>query len=85
MMDKINIREKLTVASWRHMASWIFVIINPANGLSPDRRQSIIWTNDYLLRIEPLITGFEICILIWNFSLKCIYERHSQNICNFQG
>ena len=41
------------------------------NGLSPDRRQAIIWTNAGLLLIRPLGTNFsEISIEILTFSFK---------------
>ena len=46
-------------------------IIGSDNGLSPDRRQAIIWTNDGLLLIGPLGTNFsEILIEILIFSFK---------------
>ena len=41
------------------------------NGLSPDRRQAIIWTNAGILLIGPLGTNFsEISIEILTFSFK---------------
>ena len=46
-------------------------IIGSDNGLSPERRQAIIWTNAGLLLIEPLGTNFsEILIEILTFSFK---------------
>ena len=46
-------------------------IIGSDNGLSPDRRQAIIWTNAGILLIEPLGTNFsEILIEILAFSAK---------------
>ena len=46
-------------------------IIGSDNGLSPDRRQTTIWTNVGLLLIEPLGTNFsEILIEILTFSFK---------------
>ena len=39
-------------------------IINSDNGLSPDRRQSIIWTKPGILSIEPILIG------ILTFSFK---------------
>ena len=45
--------------------------IGSDNGLSPDRRQAIIWTNAGLLLIGPLGTNFsEILIEILKFSFK---------------
>ena len=46
-------------------------IIGSDNGLSPGRRQAIIWTNAEILLIGPLGTNFsEIVIDIWTFSFK---------------
>ena len=46
-------------------------IIGSDNGLSPDRRQAIIWTNAGILIIGPLRTNFsEILIEILAFSYK---------------
>ena len=45
--------------------------IGSVNGLSPDRRQAIIWTNAGILLIEPLGTNFsEILIEILKVSFK---------------
>ena len=54
-----------------HMCVGNLVIIGSDNGLSPDRRQAIIWTNAGLLLIGPLGTNFsEILIEILTFSFK---------------
>ena len=46
-------------------------IIGSDNGLPPDRRQAIIWTNAGLLLIGPLETNFsEILVEILTFSFK---------------
>ena len=46
------------------------------NGLSPGRRQTIIWTNARILLIRPLGTNFnEILIEIYAFSLKNTFEN----------
>ena len=46
-------------------------IIGPDNGLSPGRRQAIIWTNAGILLFGPLGTNFsEILIGIQTFSFK---------------
>ena len=46
-------------------------IIGSDNGLSPDRRQAIIWTNSGILLIGPLGTNFsEILIAISTFSFE---------------
>ena len=48
------------------------------NGLSPGRRQSIIWTNDGILLIGPLRTNFsEILSKIQTFSFKKMHLKTS--------
>ena len=54
-----------------HICVSKLTIIGPDNGLSPDRRQAIIWTNAGILLIGPLGTNFsEISIEILTFSFK---------------
>ena len=54
-----------------HICFSKLTIIGSDNGLSPGRRQAIIWTNAGILLIEPLGTNFnEILIEIHTFSLK---------------
>ena len=59
---------------WDRMTHiWIgdLTILSSDNGLSPDRRQAIIWTNDEILLIGPLgINLSEILIAIDAFPLK---------------
>ena len=53
-------------------------IIGSDNGLSPDRRQAIIWTNAGILLIGPLGTNFsEISIKIITFSFKKMLSKVS--------
>ena len=53
-------------------------IIGSDNGLSPGRRQAIIWTNDGILLIGPLGTNFsEILIEIDIFSFKKMHLKVS--------
>ena len=53
-------------------------IIGSDNGLSPGRRQAIIWTNAGILLIGPLGTNFnETSIEIHTFSFKKIYLKLS--------
>ena len=56
-------------------------IIGSDNGLSPGRRQTIIWTNAGILLIGPLGTNFsEIFIEIHTFSFKkCIRKCRLRN------
>ena len=54
-----------------HICVSKLTIIGSDYGLSPDRRQAIIWTNAGILLIGPLGTNFsEILIAILAFSLK---------------
>ena len=53
-------------------------IIGSDNGLSPGRRQAIIWTNAGILLIRPLGTNFnEILIGNQTFSFKKIHSKMS--------
>ena len=54
-----------------HICVGTLTIIGSDNGLSPSRRQAIIWTNDGLLLIGPLGKNFnEILIKILSFTFK---------------
>ena len=54
-----------------HICVSKLIIISSDNGLSPGRRQAIIWTNDGILLIGPLGQNFsEILIEILTFSFK---------------
>ena len=54
-----------------HICVSKLTIIGSDNGLSPDRRQAITWTNAKLLLIGPLGTNFgEILIKILTFLFK---------------
>ena len=63
-----------TLTHWgrvTHICVSKLTIIGSDNGLTPDRRQAIIWTNDGLLFIGPLGTNFsEILIEILTFLFK---------------
>ena len=59
---------------------WVIklTIIGSDNGLSPGRRQAIIWTNAGILLIGPLGTNFiEILIRIQTFSFKKMHLKMS--------
>ena len=62
------------INSLRPSAAYMRQLINQYwfdNGLSPGRRQAIIWTNAVILLIGPLATNFsEILIEIYTFSFK---------------
>ena len=60
----------------RHIFVGYLTIIGPDNGLSPGRRQAIIWTNAGILSIGPLGTNFsEILIEIYTFSFKKMHWK----------
>ena len=71
----------LPVTHWgrvTHIYVVKLTIIDSDNGLSPRRRQAIIWTNAGILLIEPLGTNFiEILIGIQTFSFKKMYLKMS--------
>ena len=61
-----------------HICVGKLIIIGSDNGLSPDRRQAIIWTNAGLLSIGPLRTYFsENVIKMQQLSLKKIHVNMS--------
>ena len=61
-----------------HICVGNLTIIGPDNGLSPSRRQAIIWTNAGILLIGPWGTNFnEILIGIHTFSFKKIHLKMS--------
>ena len=64
-----------------HIRVGKLTIIGSDNGLWPERRQDIIWTNDGILLIEPLGTNFsEILIGIQIFSFKKMRLKMSSAI-----
>ena len=61
-----------------HVCVSKLTIIGPDNGLSPGRRQAIIWTEDGILLIRPLGTNFsEILIESHSFSFKEMHLKMS--------
>ena len=61
-----------------HICVGNLTIIGSDNGLSPDRRQAITWTNVGILLIGPLGTNFsEMLIEIHTFSFKKIHLKIS--------
>ena len=77
-----NISSEITVLThWgrlTHMCVSKLTIIGSDNGLSPGRRQAIIWTNAGILLIKPLETNFsELLIKIHTFTLKKIHFKMS--------
>ena len=65
-----------------HICVVKLTIISSDNGLSPERRQAIIWTNAGILLIGPLGTNFsEMLIEIQTFPLKKIHLKMSFAKC----
>ena len=65
-LNKLTHRCRVT-----HICVSNLTIIGSDNGLSPGRRQAIIWTNDGILLVGPLGTNFsELLIEIQTFSSK---------------
>ena len=65
-----------------HICVGNLTIIGSDNGLSPDRRQAITWTNVGILLIGPLGTNFsEMLIEIRTFSFKKIHLKMSSGKC----
>ena len=69
-----------------HICVGKLTIIGSDNGLSPERRQAIIWTNAGILLIGPLGTNVsEILIEIQTFSLrKMRLKMSSAKCCSFR-
>ena len=56
--------------------------IDSANGLAPNPRKTIIWTNAWILLTEPLATNFnETIIEIHTFSFKKMHLKLSSGKC----
>ena len=74
-------RHGLNLTHWgsvMHICVVKLTIIGSDNGLSPGRRQAIIWTNAGILLIGPLGTNFiEILIGIQTFSFKKMHLKMS--------
>ena len=72
---------QMTLTYWgrvTHICISKLTIIGSDNGLSPGRRQAIIWTNAGILLIGPLGTNFiEILIGIQTFSFKKMHLKIS--------
>ena len=72
---------KTSLTHWgrvMHICIAYLTIIATDNGLSPSRRQAIIWTNASILLIRPLGTNFsEILIEIYKFPFKKMHLKTS--------
>ena len=70
----LHMGDKKLLTHWgrmTHICVGKLTIIGSDNGLSPGRRQAIIWTNAEILLIRPLRTNFsEILIEFHIFSIK---------------
>ena len=75
---RLKISDPWSLNPLRHICVGKLTIIGSDNGLSPGRRQAIIWTNAGILLIGPLGTNFnEIFIEIHTFSFKKIHLKMS--------
>ena len=76
---------KFVLTHWgrvTHICVVKLTIIGSDNGLSPGRRQAIIWTNAEILLIGPLGTNFiEMLIGIQTFSFKKMHLKMSSAKC----
>ena len=81
IITSVHNKYKPFLTHWRratHICLSKLTIIGSDNGLSPDRRQAIIWTNDGLLLNGPLETNFsEILIEILTFSFMKMHLKVS--------
>ena len=63
-----------------HICVCNLTILGSGNGLSPGRRQAIIWTNDRILLIGPWGINLSRILIEINFhSRKCIWKFSLQN------
>ena len=65
-----------------HICVWKLTIFDSGNGLSPGRRQAIIWTNAGILLIVPFWTNFSkisSAKFIYFYSRKCIWKCRLRN------
>ena len=80
-LGDINIHQWSGLTHWgrvTHICVGNLTIIGPDNGLSPGRRQAIIWTNAGILLIGPWETNYsEILIGIQTFSFKKMHLKMS--------
>ena len=78
-------KDPLFLTHWggvTHICVSELTIIASDNGLSPGRRQAIIWTNVGILLIGPLGTNFsEMLIEIHTFSFKKMHFKMSSGKC----
>ena len=81
MRQPASMQGRATLIHWgrvTHICVGNLTIIGSDNGLSPGRRQAIIWTNAGILLIGPLETNFsEILTKIITFSFKKMYSKVS--------
>ena len=81
LISRVPTDNKSVLTRWgrvTHICVGTLTIIGSDNGLSPSRRQAIIWTNAGLLLNGPLGTNFsEILIRIQTFSFKKMHLKMS--------
>ena len=73
-----NVDQLTHLGQETHICVGKLTIVASDNGLSPGRREAIIWTNAGILLIGPLGTNFnEILITIHTFSVKKMHLKMS--------
>ena len=81
----VIIPQALTLAHWGRVTNICvgeLATIGSNNGLSPDRRQTIIWTNAGILLIGPSWTNFsDILIEVWKCRLRNGNHFVSASMC----
>ena len=72
----LNENGRILIEICSQNSNWQYTIIGSYNGLAPERRQAIIWTNAGILLIGPLGTHLsEIVIEIHTLSFKKMYLK----------
>ena len=75
------VKEAAWLTQWcrvTHICIAKLTIIGSDNGLSPGRRQAIMWANDWILSIGPLATNSnDILFKIYTFSFKKVHLKMS--------
>ena len=81
IVDGLHCIDKILLTNWSrvtHICVSRITNIGSDNGLSPGRRQAIIWTNAEILLIEPFGTNFsEIFMAIHTFTFKNMHLNMS--------
>ena len=81
LLIMLELKLNQVINSLTHICISKLISIGSDNGLSPDRRQAMIWTNVGILLIRPLGTNFsEILIEIHTVSFRKMHLKMSSGI-----